>query len=143
MRHLALLFLVFSGMSLAADRPACFDGPVTKGAVTVSCKEIDNTANPAIMSADPGLFPGQVPNYLLAVRVVSTDPDVIGFRITVAYDGQAGGPAEQSGIAIIPPSSIPPPVPVTYIVAPQGMTWPAKITAVKVQPIKAGSVDSF
>src|SRR5689334_13260930 len=104
MRLIALLFLAV----VAGFAQDCFKAPVMTGTVTISCTAIDNTANPSLMSADPGLFVNYPPSYLLAVRVTSSDPAVIGARITVTYpDGgfSDGRLAKSIGVATKQPTS--------------------------------------
>lgn len=87
MRHVVLALAAVAaafGQSQAQlpappDPPACLTAPVTKGSVTLSCSLIDNTG---AFGADPGLFSGGV-QYVLQVRVVSSDPDVIGIIVSV------------------------------------------------------------
>ncbi len=62
--------------------PACLTAPVTLGNVTLNCSLIDNTvANGAV---SPGILVAAAV-VMIQVRVTSTDPDAIGFRIGITY----------------------------------------------------------
>jgi hypothetical protein len=87
-----IALLALSGACYAAAQtpppapPACLAGPVTRGAVTLSCSLIDNTGS---FGADPGLFSGGV-QYVLQVRITSSDPDVVGVRVGVTANVDTG-----------------------------------------------------
>jgi|ERR1041385_3734094 hypothetical protein len=139
-----VLFFFFLASAFAQD---CFRAPVTTGTLTVSCSAIDNTSpTPSLMDGEPGLFAGVPPiSYLLAVRVVSTDSSTVAFRITAKYpeqlaDGTVSGRSAQS-VALITkkPTSLPDPVPLTYIFSIQSTPWPVKITSINVEELKAVS----
>lgn len=86
---LFVLPLLFSVAALAQTPvpPACLSGPVTKGNVTLNCSLIDNTGS---FGADPGLFSGGV-QYVLQVRVTSSDPDVSAIGIAISSLVEPGG----------------------------------------------------
>ena len=142
-----VLFSFFLASAFAQD---CFRSPVVTGTLTVSCSGIDMTGPTAsLVYGDPGIstFSGNIlTTYLLAVRVVSTDPNAVAFRITVSYpemlrDGTLSGRNTQSAAIVTKgqPTSLPDPVPLTYIFSIRVTAWPVKITSINVEELKAVS----
>lgn len=135
MKRFALLLVLAA--SVFAQAPACLSGPVTKGSVTVSCTAIENSTS--LAAADAGVFVGLYPPYLFAVRMASTDPDVIGFQVTITYTWGIQETQTQSGVVTAPALGVSAMTPLTYLFAPRG----TRVTGVSVQEIKATSKDSF
>lgn len=70
--------------------PACLSGPVTLGSVTMSCTLLDT--NPINGGSDFSSNDLRNGNIVFQVRLSSTDPDVIAFRVgvTLLYDAGTG-----------------------------------------------------
>lgn len=61
--------------------PDCLSKPVTLGTVTITCTLLDATAENGATAFGPALLDG----VLFQVKAISTDADVVGFRIGVTY----------------------------------------------------------
>lgn len=87
LKYSLLSFLLIGSMwsqttiPVTPQPPACLSAPVVQGSVTLSCSLIDNTA---ANGAAPMEF-GASDAYLFQVRLSSTDPEVIGFRVGLSY----------------------------------------------------------
>lgn len=131
--------------------PRCLTEPVTLGSVTLSCSLIDNTGS---FGADPGLFGGGV-QYVLQVRITSSDPDVVGVRVGVTSLIDAGTPAVPSLVPATETRSLSKtcssqlPVTVgcgatgTYVYRYSMYIGSPAITSIKVEETKIGSTQTF
>jgi hypothetical protein len=137
----ATLLLAFGalcfGQTPPPAAPACLSVPVTKGTVTVSCSGVDNTTT--LINAESGVFAAYPPAYLLVVKAVSTDVEVVAFRITVTYAIGDAQTETRVGLATKTPTSLPDPVSLGYVFA----LRTEKVISIKVQEMRAVSEADF
>jgi hypothetical protein len=137
MRHLFLL-LLFSFAGFAAEGPACLNGPVTKGTLTVTCTKVD--VSDSVVASD-------LPQYgaprLFIVRVVSTDPGTVGARITLSLQPTPVDPSpRQSGVVMLTPTSVAQPLPMSYVFSTSNGFGP-DVVGVNVEELKPSAGQSF
>jgi hypothetical protein len=149
---LLLIFPVLSADTVTLpDPPACLTKPVTQGNITLSCSMIDNTGS---FGADPGLFSGGV-QYVLQVRITSSDPDVLGIRVTVTSLIDSGTPAAPALVSVMESRSLsktcssqPPAVAGcgpndTYVYRYSLVPGSPLITSIQIQELKASTSQTF
>jgi hypothetical protein len=128
-QFLLALAACFAASASLQAQPACLNGPVTQGTLTVSCAQLD-----------PGEddFNSSVPRVLLfQIKASSANPNVIGFRLLLSFiTGVVANnliPQQQTVVFIA-----------SYTISIPGATPSlTKVTGVSVQELVASSSGSF
>ncbi len=125
--------------------PACLSGPVTSGTVTLSCTLLDTAQE----NAESGVSLQVLGFPIFQVRLSSSDPDVIGFRVGVTFVNAgsvlAGTPVSYTTWGTVGRSAATyqAPTPASpyyrYTFALSG----TNITSIQVQELKVSSSQSF
>jgi hypothetical protein len=149
-----LLPLLFVSVALAADPvtppapPECLTRPVTLGSVTLSCVLLDT--DPVNGGSDFSANELRGGALVFQVRLSTTDPDVIGFRVGVTYlyppnaVGAAPFPYTVWGtVGKSPSSSVPQPAPPAPYFRYTFLLSYSAITGIQIQELKPSSSQTF
>lgn len=126
--------------------PECLAKPVTQGSVTLSCTMLDT--NPVNGGSDFAANELRGGAFVFQVKLASTDPDVIAFRVGVTYLYPAVGTDSPVSYTVWgsvgkSPTPFAPPQPsATYFRYTFLLSYPT-ITGIQVQELKVSSAQTF